>query len=131
MTLDIETWARHRLCIYDPRNPDHEKGEDEDGNPIEPRGPIEGCACDACFYGRHKLADALLTAQATIASLSDLLKRGRDLMVEHGQELDKAKAEIARLKAEVERLGNLVLDIADGQEDGIAEAREIRTGRAR
>lgn len=38
------------LCWYDPRRPDN--------GPSVQR--MEDCACDPCYYGRHKLADKLL-----------------------------------------------------------------------
>jgi hypothetical protein len=45
------------LCRYDPRNPlgAAADGDDDDGGLT-----LFGCSCDNCFYGRHRLADALL-----------------------------------------------------------------------
>lgn len=52
-----------RLCYYDLRNPygiveDTTDEEDLDGLGNHER---KHCACDNCFYGRHKLADYILT----------------------------------------------------------------------
>lgn len=43
------------LCVYDLRNPYYISPYDDDYR--EPRG---NCKCDNCFYGRDKLAEALL-----------------------------------------------------------------------
>ena len=43
------------LCRWDLRNPDRFQTDESD-----PSGPLAGCACDACFYGRHRLADIAL-----------------------------------------------------------------------
>lgn len=45
------------LCNYDPRNPLSAELVDPD-DPDDRRAP--DCSCDNCFYGRHRLADALL-----------------------------------------------------------------------
>ena len=50
---------KENLCINDKRNPDYnDLYRDEDDTGVSP----ENCSCDACFYGRHALAEALLIA---------------------------------------------------------------------
>ena len=46
------------LCIYDKRNPDRHKGDEEK--------PTPDCKCDNCFYGRTGLAEELLKQQAQL-----------------------------------------------------------------
>ena len=53
--------------------------EDDDGNPIEPTGPSKDCACDNCFYGRHKLADALIDMEARLAVANRAFIQGAHL----------------------------------------------------
>lgn len=48
------------LCYYDPRRPDFDPEVAPDRKPREPE-----CACDNCFYGRNKLAVALLSGTRT------------------------------------------------------------------
>ena len=71
---------REYLCWYDPRHPDFTGEEDKP----------ENCCCDNCFYGKHKLADALLQAQADLEAAQFLLSEsGRDELIrryeEHGE----------------------------------------------
>ncbi len=50
------------LCRWDRRR--EELGETFDAD--DPLGPEKGCHCDACFYGRHKLADYCLELLARL-----------------------------------------------------------------
>lgn len=52
------------LCRYDPRNP---ANGDLDADEREPAA-APGCSCDNCFYGRHRLAAALLEATGNRAN---------------------------------------------------------------
>jgi len=55
--------VRGNLCWYDPQHPYYL--DNEDG-----RAPREkGCPCDPCFYGRDRLAVALLHYQGIVAGM--------------------------------------------------------------
>lgn len=56
-----ETEIFENLCYYDPRRPDF------DPEVALGRKPSMDCACDNCFYGRDKLAIALLSGIRTEA----------------------------------------------------------------
>lgn len=57
--MDIDE-VLHNLCLYDSRHPLYaDLVFDDEDRPV-PRAP--GCACDNCFYGRDRLAVALLEA---------------------------------------------------------------------
>lgn len=59
----ISTGELHAaLCVHDPRNPLHAQLADPDEAPVSAAEP--GCGCDNCFYGRHRLAAALLDCRA-------------------------------------------------------------------
>lgn len=59
-----------RLCFYDRRNPNgvYAYGEPD---PDDLPNPNTECHCDACFYGRSRLADALLAAWDRIEELEN------------------------------------------------------------
>lgn len=60
MIVPIDTERiRQGLCWHDQRYPNYEDPLHEEGA-IQP--PRENCACDNCFYGRDRLARALLKA---------------------------------------------------------------------
>lgn len=58
------------LCIYDTRNPygylSYGAVDDSEDVP-QPRQP--GCACDACFYGRDRLAMEIIQLRAALEAL--------------------------------------------------------------
>ncbi len=60
-----EQLAKESLCWYDPRRPDHaELWQDQ-----EVPEPRNNCHCDACYYGRDKLAVAMLEIIKLIKNL--------------------------------------------------------------
>lgn len=61
------------LCTYDTRNPygylSYGAVDDSEDVP-QPRQP--GCACDACFYGRDRLAMEIIRLRAALKAICDL-----------------------------------------------------------
>ena len=55
------------LCWYDPRNPDNfmrgNLEEEREREELYREGRKGKCFCDNCFYGRDKLANALLNLE--------------------------------------------------------------------
>lgn len=52
------------LCIYDPRNPNHEPDVHVDDNYDE--NNRQHCACDNCFQHRHLLVLEIIAAHQRI-----------------------------------------------------------------
>lgn len=79
-TLTIDE-LHSRLCSYDERNPLRadlvEPGEEA------PAAGAPGCACDNCFYGRHRMADELLRFRLT-TNRDGTQQHHAALMNEHG-----------------------------------------------
>lgn len=76
-----------RLCSYDPRNPiSKDLLESLESIGAEPAAPgAETCSCDNCFYGRHRLAEALLSEMDRVPPLFQWVLDGfcRDVEIQH------------------------------------------------
>lgn len=53
--------ALGNLCIYDPRSLLYSEPDPDDN-----RKPRNGCCCDKCFYGKDRMATAILDFLETL-----------------------------------------------------------------
>jgi hypothetical protein len=69
------------LCRWDTRNPDSVPLSHRDSD--DPKEPPSGCACDACFYGKHAMADELLSAYEMLAECALSYLHKKDGLITH------------------------------------------------
>lgn len=86
------------LCWYDPRNPVYLTPDPAIEDPREPRAP--DCACDCCFYGRDRLAVALIdlidAGNGLLDAIHDHLTHAAQADLNYGNATDAMGAAVER-----------------------------------